>query len=695
MLSNYFKSFYGSIIPENLINDLSTFLPEPEDDITDSSIKKIVDFYRSHNLETDDILVKFWIMSGLPVNSLITLLEKENLRQNSWDWIIWDTKIRGDTETSKMIPGGLYEKDRIVENHLSGDFVIWEHWLLKLDPRTFPTEEVRNESYDKLLELEKKSDSRYASLFKLYTELHKEFSEIPNENHIVNIDKILGNFDWIGLGSHWQSASLYEFARIQTDFSDITGANETIQEIKNVSWNNPYFLGLVLRLEAKINYILNQQEEMDHLFQSSQFFFQKIENNKDFIYNILLQSGFWSSKSKEKSLDLLKSLKLEKLEKMDENWLMGMYYSNLANLQSAFENHSESSQYFKLSASYFKKTIDKLNFWRNLIDHGFNLYVLEKFEMVSTVIDQLKVFNLPTMFEFRVAYLNAITHFRQSDIKAAIQTLETSIQEAQKVMINPQLPWFYSLLAEIYRIQGKWFLCLDYLILAMKSYFHLNESNNALKVKMTTSYLQLLLEKSELALKTAKDILTVELIDEDMKTEVFWFLIKYFYLFRNNELENISDIINKFEIEIKDIFSNVFYLIFKEFLQFIQELNGQNTDFSLIYEIHNKFNELTIMEQIESEWLIELKILMLYYLLLDTSSDNRKQVKSQDFLSISNSLTYPSTITDEMLKLFLNKTDLSQLNQNDLSEYRKYLMTLSIERCIYRIVSPIFPLKLY
>jgi hypothetical protein len=695
MLSNYFKSFYSSIVPEDLINDLNTFLPEPEDNITDSFIKEIVDFYRSHNLETDNILVKFWIMSGLPVNILITLLEEDSLSQNSWDWIIWDMKIRGDKETLKMISGHSREEDKILGNHLSDDFIEWEHWLLKLDPRTFPTEEVRNESYDKLLELEKKSDSKYASLFKLYTELHKEFSEIPNENHIVNIDKILANFDWNGLGSHWQSASLYEFARIQTDFSDITGANETIQEIKNVSWNNPYFLGLVLRLEAKINYLLNQHEEMDHLFQSSQFFFQKIGNYKDFIYNVLLQSGFWSSKSKEKSLDLLKSLNLEKLEKMDENWLMGMYYSNLANLNSAFERHSESNQYFKLSASYFKKTIDKLNFWRNLIDHGFNLYVLKKFDTITTVIDQLKDFNLPTMFEFRVAYLNAITHLRQSDNKAAIQTLETSIQEAQKVIINPQLPWFYSLLAEIYRIQGKWFLSLDYLVLAMKSYFHLNESNNALKVKLTTSYLQLLLEKKELALETAKDILTVELIDEDMKTEVFWFLIKYFYLFQNNDLENISDIINKFEIEIKDFFSNEFYLIFKEFLQIIQEMNGQNNNYSRISEIHDRFRELTIIEKSESEWLIELNILMANYLLLVKSTDIRKQIKIQDFLSISISLTYPSTITDEKLKIFLKKTDLSQLNQNNLSEFRKYLMTISTERCMYRIISPIFPLKLY
>ncbi|MHA1991472.1 MAG: hypothetical protein ACW981_14310 [Candidatus Hodarchaeales archaeon] len=695
MLSNYFKSFYGSIVPEDLISDLSIFLPEPEDDITDSSIKEIIGFYRSHNLENENILVKFWIMSGLPVNVLIPSLEKDNLNQNSWDWIIWDTKIRGDTETLKMIPDPLREENKIIEDHLSGDFIEWEHWLLKLDPRTFPTEEVRNESYDKLHELEKKTDSKYTSLFKLYTELHKEFSEIPNENHLVNIDNILAKFDWDGLGSHWQSASLYEFARIQTDFSDITGANETIQEIKNVSWNNPYFLGLILRLEAKINYLLNQQEEMDHLFQSSQFFFQKIGNNKDFIYNILLQSGFWSSKSKQRSFDLLKSLNLEKLKKMDENWLMGMYYSNLANLHSAFEKHPESNQYFKLSASYFKKTIDKLNYWRNFIDHGFNLYVLEKFEMISTVINQLKDFNLPTMFEFRVAYLNAITHLRQSDIKAAIQTLETSIQEARKVIVNPQLPWFYSLLAEIYRIQGKWFLSLDYFVLAMKSYFHLNESNNALKVKLTTSYLQLLLEKKDLGLETAKDILTVELLDENIKAEVFWFLIKFYYLFQYNDLEDISDIINKFEIEIKDLFSSEFYLIFKEFLQIIPEMNEQNDFYSRISEIHDRFSELSIKEKTESEWLIELDSFLLSYLLLDNRTDIRKKIKIQDFLSISNSLAYPITITDEKLKNFLKETDLAQINQNYLSEFRKYLTIISTERCIYRIISPVFPLKLY
>jgi hypothetical protein len=695
LLSNYFKSFYGSIVPEDLISDLSIFLPEPEDDITDSSIKEIIGFYRSHNLENENILVKFWIMSGLPVNVLIPSLEKDNLNQNSWDWIIWDTKIRGDTETLKMIPDPLREENKIIEDHLSGDFIEWEHWLLKLDPRTFPTEEVRNESYDKLHELEKKTDSKYTSLFKLYTELHKEFSEIPNENHLVNIDNILAKFDWDGLGSHWQSASLYEFARIQTDFSDITGANETIQEIKNVSWNNPYFLGLILRLEAKINYLLNQQEEMDHLFQSSQFFFQKIGNNKDFIYNILLQSGFWSSKSKQRSFDLLKSLNLEKLKKMDENWLMGMYYSNLANLHSAFEKHPESNQYFKLSASYFKKTIDKLNYWRNFIDHGFNLYVLEKFEMISTVINQLKDFNLPTMFEFRVAYLNAITHLRQSDIKAAIQTLETSIQEARKVIVNPQLPWFYSLLAEIYRIQGKWFLSLDYFVLAMKSYFHLNESNNALKVKLTTSYLQLLLEKKDLGLETAKDILTVELLDENIKAEVFWFLIKFYYLFQYNDLEDISDIINKFEIEIKDLFSSEFYLIFKEFLQIIPEMNEQNDFYSRISEIHDRFSELSIKEKTESEWLIELDSFLLSYLLLDNRTDIRKKIKIQDFLSISNSLAYPITITDEKLKNFLKETDLAQINQNYLSEFRKYLTIISTERCIYRIISPVFPLKLY
>ena len=504
MDSTYFDTFYPNIVPETLINELLDLIPEPEEEIGIKVLESVIEVFNSYKLKEYNILVKFWIMAGLSSTDLLKLLPHDKIDTNAWDWIKWDLKIKGNNKTLSLISD--LEDEQVKSSSSQEDFFLWEHWLLKFDPNFKTSEETRNKAYDELATLAEKSKIQYFPLYELYTELHKENTSIPDEKHIIELDKILSNTDWKFLGDFWQSIALYEFARVQTDFSDITGAVETIQEAKNISWQNPYFLGLLVRLEAKLSFIQKEYDEMDHLIQSSLFFFQKIDNKKEIIYTKLLQSNYWSIKSKEKAIEVLTEIDKEMLNSISDPWLEGYYYSNLANFYSADSKPEESCHYFNQSAILFSKTIDKIKFLRNFIDYGFGLYVIKKFDDIPAVIEKLKKENLPTMYEFRIAYLNSLTHYRKSNIKDAIQSLEGSIQEAQQVLVNPHLPWFYSLLAEIYRVQGKWTLVIDYFNLAMKAYFHLNETENALRTKLVISVHHFLMNDIQKAIDTARDI---------------------------------------------------------------------------------------------------------------------------------------------------------------------------------------------
>ena len=369
MFSSYFKNFHPKEFSEKFFTLLSTLIPDPEVDI-DTQLLSTIYNKISTNINFDaNILVKFWIMKGYSPSNLLSLLDQKLLTLNTWEWICYDAKLRGDIILEKEAEK--YLSNNTAELSNQGLFFNIEHWLFLFDPRTSYTSSIRSEAKKSLESLFKENDYPYHSVFSWMLVIEREWENLHEPEDIQELAKLLSSNDWDYLGSYWELTVLNDLVRLQLDFSDITNATITLSQLKNILEDSPLFLGIVLRHEGKFNFMENHEEEGDALLISSIYYFTQSNNYKQILFTQFLQVKLWSVKSKKRTSELLNTISLDIINKVNDPWIFGNYHLMLANIAVAKSQYTQASNHYVIGIENIRNSYDKITYWHALIDYGF------------------------------------------------------------------------------------------------------------------------------------------------------------------------------------------------------------------------------------------------------------------------------------------------------------------------------------
>ena len=188
MFSSYFKNFHPKEFSEKFFTLLSALIPDPEVDI-DTQLLSTIYNKISTNIKFDaNILVKFWIMKGYSPSNLLSLLDQKLLTLNTWEWICYDAKLRGDTILEKEAEK--YLSNNTAELSNQGLFFNIEHWLFLFDPRTSYTSSIRSEAKKSLESLFKENDYPYHSVFSWMLVIEREWENLHEPEDIQQLAKL-------------------------------------------------------------------------------------------------------------------------------------------------------------------------------------------------------------------------------------------------------------------------------------------------------------------------------------------------------------------------------------------------------------------------------------------------------------------------------------------------------------------------
>lgn len=697
MFSSYFKNFYQEKSLDDFFSLLSSLIPDPEIEIDIPTMSMIYDRISSAMGFNVDLLIKFLIMKGYSPSNLLSFIDQKQLTLNIWDWIRYDARLRGDTTMEKTAENFILNKIQELQNQ--NLFIKIEHWLFLFDPRARYIPQIRLEAKKELEALLKQNNHQYYSVFNWMLIIEHEWESITEPDDIQELNKILSRNDWDILGSYWELTILDDLVRLQLDFSDITNATIVISEMKNFLEDSPLFLGTVLRHEGKIQFMEGNYDESDSLIASSLYFFSQSHNYKQTLFTQFLQIKLWSTQSKKRVTELLSLISLDNVNKVSDPWIFGNYHLMLANLDVAKNQYTQAINHYLIGIENIRNSYDKIAYWHALIDYGFCLFSSKKFSQISDILPELISETVPTMIQLRGAYLNAATLYRLGDVDEAIQALEGTLQSVYQVIDNPQLPWFYSLLGEIYRIQGQWLLCEDYFKLASKAYYQINDIDSASRAKIGQLYQSIILQNIDQANKLGQDLLITLPTYTDLKLEVIWAL-------EINKLYNLSTTILSPSKQYHDwdqigkefLDSNFFELLNTFIKAFSVIIDNKNSEPITLNDIQTKIFISNDLSEWEEEWLSEL-YLDYTALILKLNIQSSEMVELlRTILDRSKLVGYPFSITENNFNNWKKHffSDLSPLIiKNNWIESFKLVLLTAIQRASYRVLSKIYPVNFY
>ena len=303
------------------------------------------------------------------------------------------------------------------------------------------------------------------------------------------------------------------------------------------------------------------------------------------------------------------------------------------------------------------------------------------------------------MLQLRGAYLNAATLYRIGDVEEAIQALEGTLQSAYQLIDNPQLPWFYDLLGEIYRVQGQWLLCEDYFKLASKAYYQINDIDSASRTKIGQLYHSIILQKTDQATKLGQDLLIALPTYTDLRLEVIWALeLNRFYNLSSTTISP-SQQYHDWDYIGKEFLDTQFFELLNAIIKAMSAITeDKSINLASLNDIQTKFAVCTDLSEWEEEWVSELYLdyAALILKLNDQSPDTMQLILI--VLDHSRIVGYPFSMTennfDNWKKHFFTDPASAIITKNWLESYKMVLLT-AIQRACYRILSKVYPVSFY